>query len=118
MNELSGPSGAAHGGLPFAMIDTHAHVFERGLPLARHRRYVPDYDAPLDAYLNQLDRHGVSHGVLVQPSFLGTDCGYLLAAHQPQECLNRGTALAAGPGCIPPDPVPGEPGCGTFCPGL
>ncbi|WP_114815160.1 amidohydrolase family protein [Paraburkholderia kururiensis] len=74
-------------------IDAHAHVFERGLPLAAQRRYVPDYDAPLAAYLAQLDRCGVSHGVLVQPSFLGTDCSYLLAALRSEPQRLRGVAV-------------------------
>jgi predicted TIM-barrel fold metal-dependent hydrolase len=64
-------------------IDTHAHVFHRGLPLAQDRRYAPDYDAPLEAYLAELDRAGLDHGVLVQPSFVGTDNSYLV------ECLAR-----------------------------
>jgi predicted TIM-barrel fold metal-dependent hydrolase len=61
-------------------IDSHAHVFSRGLSLAAERRYAPAYDAPLGDYLAQLHGHGFSHGVLVQPSFLGTDNGYLLSA--------------------------------------
>ena len=56
-------------------IDTHAHVFARGLTLAEGRRYAPDYDAPVEDYLRRLDENGLSHGVLVQPSFLGTDSG-------------------------------------------
>jgi predicted TIM-barrel fold metal-dependent hydrolase len=64
-------------------IDTHAHVFHRGLQLAPGRRYAPDYDAPLALYLEQLDRNGMSNGVLVQPSFLGSDNSYLVA------CLNQ-----------------------------
>ncbi len=60
------------------MIDTHSHVFRRGLQLADSRRYAPSYDAPLDLYLRQLDENGISHGVLVQPSFLGTDNSYLV----------------------------------------
>lgn len=55
-------------------------MFERGLPLAGARRYAPSYDATLPAYLAQLDAHGLSHGVLIQPSFLGVDNSYLLAA--------------------------------------
>jgi len=75
------------------LIDAHAHVFERGLPLARQRRYAPDYDAPLDVYLAQLDTHDVSRGVLVQPSFLGTDCDYLLAALRRAPDRLRGVAV-------------------------
>jgi predicted TIM-barrel fold metal-dependent hydrolase len=64
-------------------IDSHAHVFHRDLSLARDRRYAPDYDAPLEAYLAELDKAGLDHGVLVQPSFLGADNSYLV------ECLAR-----------------------------
>lgn len=74
-------------------IDTHAHVFERGLPLADARRYAPTYDAPLPSYLAQLDAHGVSHGVLVQPSFLGIDNSYLLAALKQAPQRLRGVAV-------------------------
>ncbi|GAB7528301.1 amidohydrolase family protein [Pseudomonas sp. 3A(2025)] len=66
--------------VPLNGIDGHAHVFERRLELAETRRYAPGYDATLADYLAQLDRHGLSHGVLVQPSFLGTDNSYLLEA--------------------------------------
>ncbi|MDN5002288.1 amidohydrolase family protein [Bradyrhizobium sp. GCM10027634] len=65
------------------VIDTHAHVFHRGLKLAPGRRYAPDYDAPLSLYLEQLDHNGMTNGVLVQPSFLGTDNSYLV------DCLKQ-----------------------------
>lgn len=74
-------------------IDTHAHVFERGLPLANARRYAPTYDATLSSYLAQLDAHGVSHGVLIQPSFLGVDNSYLLAALKQAPQRLRGVAV-------------------------
>lgn len=61
-------------------VDTHAHIFETNLPLAPARRYAPDYDAKLEHYLAELDQHGIGIGLLVQPSFLGTDNSYLLAA--------------------------------------
>lgn len=61
-------------------IDAHAHVFSRDLQLIGARRYSPEYDATLDQYLEHLQAHGLSHAVLVQPSFLGTDNSYLLAA--------------------------------------
>ncbi|VTU22082.1 putative metal-dependent hydrolase of the TIM-barrel fold protein [Variovorax sp. PBS-H4] len=66
--------------LAISAIDSHAHVFRRGLPLAPVHRHAPDYDALLPDYLALLDAHAVSHGVLVQPSFLGTDNGFLLDA--------------------------------------
>jgi len=61
-------------------IDGHAHVFSRELDLTSARRYSPDYDATLALYRHNLQSHGLSHGVLVQPSFLGTDNRYLLDA--------------------------------------
>ena len=61
-------------------VDMHAHVFVRGLPLAAERRYTPEADAPLAAYAAHLRGHGLSHALLVQPSFLGTDNRYLLEA--------------------------------------
>jgi predicted TIM-barrel fold metal-dependent hydrolase len=78
-----------------AAVDTHAHVFEQGLGLAAGRRYTPDHDARLDDYLGLLDAHGVTHGVLVQPSFLGTDNTYLLRALQSRPDRLRGVAVIA-----------------------
>src|SRR5690606_41141979 len=61
-------------------VDTHAHIFRQDLPIVPNRRYSPDYDAPVERYLEHLDRHGLSHGVLIQPSFLGTDNSFVLHA--------------------------------------
>lgn len=74
-------------------IDGHAHVFSRDLNLTPGRRYTPDYDATLAAYLEQLRQHGLSHGVLVQPSFLGTDNQYLLDALRKAPEQLRGVAV-------------------------
>ena len=76
-----------------AAIDTHAHIFQRGLELADVRRYTPDYDAPLADYLGMLDTHGIAGGVLVQPSFLGTDNSFLLAALRRMPERLRGIAV-------------------------
>jgi predicted TIM-barrel fold metal-dependent hydrolase len=78
------------------VIDTHAHVFHRGLKLAPGRRYAPDYDAPLALYLEQLDRNGMTNGVLVQPSFLGTDNSYLV------ECLKQANGRLRGIAVVDP----------------
>lgn len=77
--------------------DCHAHVFTRGCRLAPDRRYTPDYEAPLASYLAELDRHGMSHGVLVQPSFLGTDNGYLL------NCLGKAPGRLRGIVVVTPE---------------
>jgi predicted TIM-barrel fold metal-dependent hydrolase len=66
-----------HSSMP---IDGHAHVFRRDLPMVAGRRYAPDYDATIEDYIARLDRFGFSHGVLVQPSFLGTDNSFILTA--------------------------------------
>jgi predicted TIM-barrel fold metal-dependent hydrolase len=77
-SDTPAPAGVPPGWLdtphpPLAGIDTHAHVFVRGLPLAAQRRHAPEYDATLDTYASYLQPNGLSHAVLVQPSFLGTD---------------------------------------------
>lgn len=76
-------------------VDTHAHVFVRGLKLAERRRYAPDYDASVEEYLRLLDSHGISNGVLIQPSFLGTDNGYLTTALRRHPDRLRGIAVVA-----------------------
>jgi predicted TIM-barrel fold metal-dependent hydrolase len=76
-------------------VDTHAHVFEQGLPLTQERRYAPAYDATLDAYLQLLDANDVGHAVLVQPSFLGTDNSYLLQALSRDRYRLRGVAVVS-----------------------
>lgn len=74
-------------------IDSHAHVFVRSLRLASRRRHAPDYDATLAEYLALLDAHGVSHAVLVQPSFLGSDNSFMLDAIRAQPQRLRGVAV-------------------------
>lgn len=81
--------------LPGAAVDTHAHVFHQGLALADTRRHTPDYDATLAEYLDLLDAHGMSHGVLVQPSFLGTDNSHLVQALRAAPARLRGVAVVA-----------------------
>ncbi|MFJ2538708.1 amidohydrolase family protein [Pseudomonas sp. NPDC087614] len=61
-------------------VDTHAHIFRQDLAMVASRRYSPHYDALVEQYLGHLDRNGLSHGVLIQPSFLGTDNHFMLDA--------------------------------------
>lgn len=74
-------------------VDTHAHVFLPSLRMAPNRRYSPDYPATPEDYLGQLDQAGMAHGVLVQPSFLGTDNSYLLDALAAYPQRLRGIAV-------------------------
>lgn len=61
-------------------VDTHAHVFVPDLKMRPDARYRPDYPATVESYLHTLSTRSFTHGVLVQPSFLGSDNHYLLAA--------------------------------------
>lgn len=74
-------------------VDTHAHVFARGLAMVPGRRYTPDGDALLADYLALLDQSGLSHGVLVQPSFLGCDNQFLIASLLAAPHRLRGVAV-------------------------
>jgi len=74
-------------------VDTHAHVFMRGLKLLDARRYTPDYDVTVEDFLCRLDDNGLSHGVLVQPSFLGSDNSFLLSALQAYPQRLRGIVM-------------------------
>lgn len=73
-------------------VDAHAHVFERGLPLAPVRRHSPQYDALAETYLDLLRTYGFDMGLLVQPSFFGADNSYILAALRKYPQKFRGVA--------------------------
>jgi predicted TIM-barrel fold metal-dependent hydrolase len=74
-------------------VDTHAHIFTAALKSVAGARYVPAYDALLRDWLALQDASGVTHGVLVQPSFLGTDNSFLLAALDAHRQRLRGTVV-------------------------
>ena len=76
-----------------ALVDTHIHVFRQGLPLAPIRRYAPDYDATIDRYTQRMAGHGISHAVIIQPSFLGTDNSFMCAALRRHRSQLRGIAV-------------------------
>jgi predicted TIM-barrel fold metal-dependent hydrolase len=74
--------------------DSHFHLFAagQGQPGAR---YVPAYDATFDAWRAAIGAVGVGRGVLVQPSFLGTDNTRLCAELQAHPRQLRGVAVVA-----------------------
>lgn len=75
------------------IVDTHAHIFSAAGPFAPGARYRPDYGASIEQWLARWTEAGVTHGVLVQPSFLGTDNSQLLAALQARPALLRGVVV-------------------------
>lgn len=74
-------------------VDCHAHVFLRDLPMPDRRRAPSGYDAPPEDYLRILDANAMTHGVLVQPSFLGSDNSYMVAALRKYPGRLRGIAV-------------------------
>ncbi len=76
--------------------DCHAHVIENRerYPLSPNRGYDPP-DAPLEHYLEMLDRHGLARGVLVQPSIFGFDNRCMLAALDRADGRLLGVAVPA-----------------------
>lgn len=61
-------------------IDAHAHAFSHEANFVPNARYTPNYTASIEDYIGYLDLNGFSKGVLVQPSFYGTDNSYMLSA--------------------------------------
>lgn len=59
-------------------VDAHAHIFRANESIILNPRYIPNYNATLSDYLNNLKIFNFSHSILVQPSFLGIDNSYLL----------------------------------------
>jgi predicted TIM-barrel fold metal-dependent hydrolase len=75
------------------LVDSHAHVFRRDLPLVPGHRHAPQRDALLPELLGLFDAHGITHGVLTAPSFLGTDNSFLLSALDAAPGRLRGTVI-------------------------
>lgn len=78
-------------------VDTHAHVFHRGLPFIPNRRYTPDYDALPADYAAVLDANGMSHGVIIPISILGTNNDYTV------ECIRASGGRLRGLAVVDPE---------------
>lgn len=74
------------------VVDCHAHVFTRDLPLRSNAWTAPAYDYTPDDYLADLDRHGVHFGVLSGLSIAGAYNDYTIAAAKLSPRL-RATAI-------------------------
>ena len=74
-------------------VDCHAHVFSRDAPAVARARYRPTYAAMLEEWQSGWVSAGISHGVLVQPSFFGTDNREMLDAIALDAQRLRGVAV-------------------------
>ena len=84
----------AHFRVPGGAWDTHIHAIgpvER-FALAALRSYTPA-QVPIDAYVALMDRLGIAHAVLVQPSVYGSDNRAMLDALSRYPARFRGVAV-------------------------
>lgn len=79
--------------LPPGAVDTHAHVMRSDAELIAERHSAPACDITLEDFVQVLDEHKVSFGVLTAPSFYGTDNTLLLDALARSEGRLRGTVI-------------------------
>src|SRR2546421_9513646 len=78
---------------PTKGVDTHAHVFSAQAPAVAGARYRPEYAADLHAWRSFWPAAGVTHGVVVQPSFFGSDNRELLDTISSDRQHLRGVAV-------------------------
>lgn len=50
------------------IVDSHAHIFHRQMPLINNPRHTPQYDFTLQDYLQQLATNGIDYGVIAAAS--------------------------------------------------
>jgi predicted TIM-barrel fold metal-dependent hydrolase len=74
------------------IIDGHCHVFVDGMPFSPTAWTKPTYEYSTETYLAELDRHGISFGVISPASLYGTYNDYTLASLQAHPRL-RGTVI-------------------------
>jgi len=64
-------------------VDTHAHAYTLDMPLAPTAWHRPPHDAPIEAYIRELDTHGITHAVLAAASIYGDYNDYQI------DCLRK-----------------------------
>jgi predicted TIM-barrel fold metal-dependent hydrolase len=79
--------------LPAGAVDCHAHVIMKNVALVAERHSAPARDCDVQEYLQILDTHGVTYGLLTAPSFYGSNNEVLLNALKIANGRLRGTAI-------------------------
>jgi predicted TIM-barrel fold metal-dependent hydrolase len=77
---------------PVPLVDSHAHVWTKDMPLVPNPRHRPAYEFTVEQYLAELDAHGVQYGVITGASIFGTYNNYTIEAVRAHKRL-RGTVL-------------------------
>lgn len=74
------------------LVDTHVHVFRKGMPLIPDPRHTPSYEFTAEQLQATLDEHGVKLCVIAAASPWG-DCNDYIAQSLREHPLWRGTAI-------------------------
>ena len=82
--------------VPVPMVDSHAHIFTRDMPLVANAWTVPDYDFTAEDYLAGLDANGVAFGVLSALSISGFYNDYTIAAARTHRRLRATVIVPPG----------------------
>ena len=77
-------------GMP--MVDAHAHIWTKDMPLMANPRHRLDYDFSIEQYLAVLAEHGVAHAVIAAASPYGDYNDYTIASIRSRPNL-RGTVI-------------------------
>jgi predicted TIM-barrel fold metal-dependent hydrolase len=75
------------------LVDAHAHIFTRTMPLIANPRHTPRYDFTLQDYLGQLDAHGIRYGVIAAASPWGDYNDYTVQSVGATRERLRGTVI-------------------------
>ncbi|MBI4081697.1 MAG: amidohydrolase family protein [Candidatus Lambdaproteobacteria bacterium] len=78
-------------------VDTHIHLWTADCTLTPDRAYTPEVWSSAEDFIAVLDAHQMTHGIVVQPSILGTDNSYMMRSLRKYPNRLRGIAV------IPPD---------------
>jgi predicted TIM-barrel fold metal-dependent hydrolase len=74
------------------MVDAHAHIWLKGMPLMANPRHKLDYDFSVEQYLQTLDEHGVHFAVIAAASPFGDYNDYTINSVRAHPRL-RGTVI-------------------------
>lgn len=80
------------------IVDAHAHILVAGMPFKDDAWIRPSYEYSAEDFLAELDRHGISFGVIAAASFHGDYNDYTLRSLQKHRRLRATIVLDPGTG--------------------